>query len=46
MGQRRTPRVGIASNGLGRAPAGHTLETKFKAAQQNGFEGIEVGSKA
>lgn len=42
MGSVPQPRIAIASNGLGRAPAGHKLKTKFEAAAAAGFEGIEV----
>ena len=36
-------RIAIASNGLGRGPiGGHHLSTKFEAAADAGFDGIEV----
>lgn len=36
------PKIAICSIGLGRASAGHSLDTKLRAARAAGFDGLEV----
>ena len=35
-------RVAIATNGLGKSRAGHSISKKLEAAKRHGFEGVEV----
>ena len=35
-------RIAIATNALGKAVSGHTIETKLEAVKRHGFDGIEL----